>query len=127
MADQSRQSRPRPPRVCESPHTNVHSLQGAVTGSQIVFLTYCRVRIVAHRHIELALAVDTPEAVVAGLIEVDEASGDLDAVVKPMLAAYLVVVLFRVVSGVLLQLLNERFGVALNDLVGIDEIKVNIT
>lgn len=44
-----------------------------------------------------------------------------------MLAANPVIGVFGVITGVPLQPMNERFGVALDDLVGVDEIEVDIT
>ena len=44
-----------------------------------------------------------------------------------VLTANLVVIVFFVVSGVLLQPRDQGVGVALDYLVGIDEIKVDVT
>lgn len=72
-----------------------------MAGAQHRFLADCWILVTANRDVELSFAINPPQAVVAGLVEVDEARGDLDAVVKLMLAADVVVVIFRVILGVL--------------------------
>lgn len=98
-----------------------------MTGAQQFMLADGRTIVTAHRHIELAFGVHAPKAVVAGLVEVNEARRYIDAVIELMLAADAVIVVFRVIRRVLLQSANQGFGVALDDLVCVDEIKVNFT
>ncbi len=105
----------------------IHRLQSAMASPQYFRLDNGRLLVTAHRHVELAFGVDAPEAVVAGFVEVDEARGYLNAVVELVLTSDFVVVVFAVLRRVLAQLDDEGFGVALDDLVGIDEVKVDIT
>ena len=104
-----------------------NALHGDMTGAQKCWLANGGLHRAAHRHVEFAFAIHAPEAVVAGLVEVNETGSYLNAVIKLMLAADAVIVFFRMIDRVLLQLANQWFGVALDDLVSVDEIKVNIT
>lgn len=106
---------------------HIHSLQSAMAGAQIRFIAYGRFLVAAHRHIELPLGIDAPKAVEAGLVEVDETRRYLDAVIEIVLTADMVVVVFRVIRRVLAQLGDEGLRIALDDLVGVDEIKIDIT
>ena len=90
-------------------------------------LAYRRVLVAPYWHIEFAFGVDAPQAVVTGLVEVDKASGYFNAVIELMLAADVIIVIFAVLRSVFAQFDNKRLGVALDDLVGDDEVKVNIT
>jgi len=98
-----------------------------MASEQIDLVAYAGIPVAPHRHVELAFGIHPPEAVEAGLVEVDEARGNLDAIIELVLAANPVVVVFRVVSGVRYQPRDQGFGIALDDLVSIDEIKVDIT
>ncbi len=111
----------------EVPHANVDVLQRRVASPQYLRLAYRRVLVATHRNIELAFGVHAPKAVVAGLVEVDETRRYLDAVVEIVLTSEVVVVFLAVILGVNPELGDERFGVALDDLIGVDEIKINIT
>ncbi len=91
------------------------------------FLTNRRILVAPNRHIELAFGIDAPQAIETSLVEVDETSGYINAVIELMLAADVVVVVFAVLCRVLAQLGDEGLGVALDNLVGIDEVKVDIT
>ena len=104
-----------------------NALKRKVARTQIVMLANGRILRTAHRHIELAFGVHAPKAVVAGLVEVDETRRYLDAVVEIVLTSEVVVVFLAVLLGVNPELGDERFGVALDDLIGVDEIKINIT
>ena len=111
----------------EIANVDSHSLQRPVTGPQNSRLTDGRLFRAPHRHIELAFGVDAPQAVEASLVEVDETGRYLNAVVEIVLTSDAVVVVFGVICRVLAQLLDEGFGIALDDLVCVDEIKVDIT
>ncbi len=113
-------------QLSEVAHTDVHALQRRVAGAQNLWLTNRRILVTPHRHVEFTLAVHAPKAVVAGLVEVDEARRYLDAVVKIMLTSEVVIVFLAVILGMNPELGDEWFGVALDDLVGVDEIKVDI-
>ena len=91
-----------------------------MASAQDFWLTNCGILVAADGDVELAFAIDAPEAVVAGFVEVDEAGGYLDTVVQMVLTANLVVVVFAVLCGVLPQLADEGFGIALDDLIRID-------
>jgi len=91
-----------------------------MAGAQGSFVTDHGILVAANRDVELALAIHAPEAVVTGLVEVDEAGGYLDAIVEMVLTAYLVVVIFRVLGRVLSQLADERIGISLDDLISVD-------
>lgn len=98
-----------------------------MAGSQGGFVANCRVLVAADWHVEFAAAVDAPEAVVTGLVEIDEARRALDRVGWLVLRADFVIVVFAVLVLVFLQQLNERLYFILNSLPGADEIGVDIT
>lgn len=98
-----------------------------MASAQIVLLANGGILIAAHWHVELAFGIHAPETVETSLVEVDEARRYLNAIVELVLAAELVIVVFAVTAGVLLEPSDEGFGIALDDLVGVDEVKVNIT
>ena len=106
---------------------NPRITQRDMTGAQHVFLADSRFCCAPHRHVELAFGIHAPQAVVASLVEVDEAGGYLDAIFEKMLAADLVIVVGAVIFGVLVQLLYEGIGVALDDFVGVNQVRVNVT
>lgn len=75
-----------------------------MTSAKVLRLADGRILVAADRNVEFAFGIDAPQAVKAGLVEVDEASGDFYAVVKLMLAADVVVVAFVVLCRVFAQL-----------------------
>lgn len=85
---------------------DVDALQSAVAGPQSRFVANRRILVAAHRHIELSLGIDAPEAVEAGLVEIDEASGALYAVVEQMPRSQAVVIIAVVVLGVIFEQLD---------------------
>ncbi len=76
------------------PHPYVYPLQGEMAGEQHRLLANRRILVAPYRHVELAFGIDAPQAIEAGLVEVDEARRNLDALVKLVLAADVVVILF---------------------------------
>lgn len=55
--------------------SNVNALQCYVASSQIVFLTNGGIWIAPHRDVKLVLAVDAPQAIEAGFVEVNKSGG----------------------------------------------------
>lgn len=96
---------------------NIHALQGIMAGSQVVFLANGRFWVAAHRDVKLAFAVDAPQTVKAGFVEVNKPGGGLDAVLEMVLFSGAVIVFAVMLLGVLAQLCNQRGGIALDDLI----------
>ncbi len=97
-----------------------------MASAQIVLLANGGILIAARWHVELAFGIHAPETVETSLVEVDEARRYLNAIVELVLAAELVIEVFAVTADVLLEPSDEGFGIALDDLVGVDEIEVDI-
>ena len=104
----------------EVPQPNIHMAQRHMASSQHLWLANGRVGIAAHRHIEFAAAVHPPQAIEAGLVEIDEASRYFNTVIEMMLPADVVVEVFAVPRRVLAQFDDEGFGIALDDLVSLN-------
>lgn len=106
---------------------NINTLQGNVTGLQVVFLINARLFRAADRDVKFALAVDAPQAVKTGFVEVNKSGGFFYRVLQIMLFSGAVIIVAAVLSSVFAQLVNQRVGIALDDLIRGDEIAVDVT
>ncbi len=114
-------------QFAEVPQPDIDALQRRMTSAEQLCLANCGILVVSNRYIEFAFGIDAPKAVVAGLVEIDETRRNLDAVVELVLASNLVEIVFAVLAGVLLKPGDEGLGIALDNLVGVDEIEIDIT
>ncbi len=100
--------------------SNVNTLQGSMAGSQVVFLANGGIFITSYRDVKLALAVDAPQAIEAGFVEVNKSGGFFYRVFKLMLRSEVVIILAIVLLVMFLQLFNQGGDITLDDLPSVD-------
>lgn len=89
------------------------SKRGAA-GAEVASVKNGGLAVAAHRDVELAPAIDPPQSVVAGAIEIDEARGGFDGVaVRAALGPHFVVLILAMRFGELREAVNEEVRMAL--------------
>lgn len=101
--------------------------QSHMADAQDIRLTNRGLGRTANRHVELAPAIHSPQAVVTGFVEVDEASRAFNRLFEIVFASKGIIVFLAVLLSVIVQRYYQRLDIVLNDSVGGDEIKVDIT